>query len=86
MTTEVCRYLKKWGFKDISLHSFRHTHGSNLLSTGVPLPTVSKRLGHSSPRITAEIYSHALPSDEIAAADAWDRLMQPKKPGKERPQ
>jgi len=85
MTTEVCRYLKKWGFQDISLHSFRHTHGSNLLSTGVPLPTVSKRLGHSSPRITAEIYSHALPSDEIAAADAWDRLMQPKKPSTKRP-
>lgn len=84
MTSEVCRYAKKWGFKDISLHSFRHTHGSNLLSSGIPLPAVSKRLGHSSPRITAEIYSHALPSDELAAADAWDTLMKAKTP--ERPQ
>lgn len=75
ITAAVCRYAKKWGFKDISLHSFRHTHGSNLLSSGIPLPAVSKRLGHSSSRVTAQVYAHALPDDEIAAADAWDEMM-----------
>ena len=38
-----------------SLHSLRHTHASLLLADGVDLATVSKRLGHSSVRVTAEI-------------------------------
>jgi integrase len=41
----------------------------------VPLPTVSKRLGHSSVSVTASIYSHAFSKDELAAAEAWDLAM-----------
>jgi integrase len=63
---------KKAGLKSVSLHTLRHSHGSLLLSAGVPLPTVSKRLGHSSPHVTAMVYSHALPKDEEAAAEIWD--------------
>jgi integrase len=43
-----------------------------LLSEGVPIPTVSKRLGHANPTITSKLYSHALESDELAAAHHWD--------------
>jgi integrase len=50
-----------------------HSHGSQLLSDGVPLPTVSKRLGHSSVYVTSTVYSHALTKDETAAAEAWDQ-------------
>jgi site-specific recombinase XerD len=46
--------------KGASLHTLRHTHGSFLLTDGVDLATVSERLGHSSVRVTADIYSHAL--------------------------
>jgi hypothetical protein len=53
----------------------RHSHGSQLLSLGVPLPTVSKRLGHSNTHVTATIYSHALPTDETAAARIWNQAM-----------
>lgn len=77
VTATLCRIAKEVGLEGISLHSLRHSHGSQLLSAGVPLPAVSKRLGHSSPRITAEIYSHALPHDEEAAAGVWDALMRP---------
>jgi hypothetical protein len=45
--------------KGTSLHSLRHTHASELLDIGVSLPVVSARLGHSSERVTADIYSHA---------------------------
>jgi integrase len=41
-------------------------------TAGVPLPTVSKRLGHASTLITAQIYAHAFTKDEQAAADIWD--------------
>jgi len=41
----------------------------------VPLPSVSKRLGHSNVHVTATVYSHALPADEIAAAEIWQTAM-----------
>src|SRR5712671_2052787 len=62
-------------FRVISLHSLRHSHGSQLLSAGVPLPVVSKRLGHADPSITARIDSHAMEGDEVRAAEARDNLM-----------
>ena len=72
VTSEVCRFAKACGLKGISLDTLRHTHGSRLLSLGTPLPAVSKRLGQSSAKITANIYSHALPSDEEHIASRWD--------------
>jgi len=46
-----------------------------LLSASLPLPAVSKRLGHANPNITAAVYSHALPSDEERAAEAFERVI-----------
>jgi integrase len=83
VTAKVCLLASQCGLKGVSLHTLRHTHGSRLLSAGVPLPAVSKRLGHSSVKVTADIYSHSFSADELAAADAWDRVMGPtiKRPG-----
>jgi integrase len=61
--------------KGVSLHTLRHTHGSQLLSEGVPLPAVSKRLGHANTHITASVYSHALERDDEKASEAWQRAM-----------
>jgi len=73
VTKAVRRLAKKAAFAGVSLHTLRHSHGSQLL--GVPLPAVSKRLGHSNLYVTASIYSHALPPDEIAAGDTWGKAM-----------
>jgi hypothetical protein len=69
VTSTACRIAQKAGFKGVSLHNLRHSNGSQLLSAGVPLPVVSARLGHSSPYVTATVYSHALKADEQQAAD-----------------
>jgi integrase len=61
--------------KGASLHTLRHTHGSFLLADGVDLATVSERLGHSSVRVTADIYSHALRGRGQDAARRCDALM-----------
>jgi integrase len=58
--------------KGASLHSLRHTHTSHLLASGVPLTVVSARLGHSSVRVTAEIYSHMIHGQDDEAAGRWD--------------
>jgi integrase len=72
ISSKVAEIMAKAGLRGISLHSLRHTHASQLLSEGVPIPTVSKRLGHANPTITLKLYSHALESDELAAAQRWD--------------
>jgi integrase len=74
--------------KGASLHTLRHTHGSQLLAAGVPLTDVSKRLGHSNPQVTASIYAHVLPGHDDQAAEAWEKFQktekQAAKPAKKR--
>jgi integrase len=69
----LCRRLKLP--KGASLHALRHTHGSQLLDAGVPITEVSERLGHSSPRTTLAVYSHAIPG-RSRAARIWDEMHQ----------
>jgi integrase len=61
----LCRRLKLP--PGASLHTLRHTHATHMLVGGVPLQVVSERLGHSSVRVTAEIYAHSLRGQDDAA-------------------
>lgn len=68
----AARIARSAGFPGVSLHNLRHSHGSQLLSVGVPIADVSERLGHASPAITLGIYSHALDSNKRKPADKWE--------------
>ncbi len=59
-----------------SLHLLRHTLASQMLDSGVPLPVVSQRLGHSSVRVTADIYSHAIHGQDDEAVSRWEEYQQ----------
>jgi integrase len=50
----LCRRLKLP--KGVNLHTLRHSHGSHLLAAGMEITVVSERLGHSSVRVTADVY------------------------------
>ena len=63
------RKAKLSGREQIRFHSLRHSCASWLIQQGVPLPVVSKILGHSSTQITDEIYAHV--SDD-AVTEAMD--------------
>ncbi len=54
----------------IRLHDLRHTHASLALSAGVDLKVVSDRLGHSTTAITADLYTHVVPSVARQAAES----------------
>ena len=45
-----------------------------MLASGVPLPAVSARLGHSSMRTTQEIYGHMITGQDDDAARRWDEF------------
>ena len=47
------------GLPQAPFHSIRHLHATSGLRAGVPLVTMSKRLGHCRISVTAETYSHA---------------------------
>lgn len=67
--------LKKAGLDHIRIHDLRHTAGSILLDSGVPLATVASFLGHSTPATTASVYAHAIRGGEsIAKFLESDRL------------
>ena len=55
------------GLPTIRFHDLRHTCATLLLVDRVPLITVSKILGHSSPAVTAKIYVHALDESKAVA-------------------
>lgn len=59
----------------INFHGLRHTHATLLAMGGVPLKTVSARLGHSSVKITGDIYSHVLDRMDRQAADEFDKAI-----------
>jgi integrase len=61
------RECLRLGVHVLSAHSLRHLHASLLLAEGLPLPEVSRRLGHANPNITATIYAHAISTDDMAA-------------------
>lgn len=51
---------KKLGIKDFDYHSLRHTHSTMLEEMGAPDVYIQKRLGHSSSKITKEVYTNHL--------------------------
>lgn len=62
----------------ITLHGLRHSHATTLIAAGVPVKTVSERLGHSTVVITQDIYAHVLPHMQRQAADEIEKLWKTK--------
>ena len=63
------------GLPKIRFHDLRHTAASLMLNHGIPVLIVSKRLGHSKPSITLDVYGHLIPSRQEEAAQLMDNLM-----------
>ena len=60
------RVRREADIEDVRLHDLRHTHASHAVMNGVPIPVVSRLLGHSNVRMTLR-YAH-LGDKEIEAA------------------
>lgn len=79
-TDWLAKFAKRHGLPPIHPHKFRHTQASLLISEGVDILTVSKRLGHAKVSTTLDIYSHVLAKSDEQASDALDGLIYKKKP------
>ena len=56
------------GLEDVRLHTLRHTVASHAVMNGVPVPVVSRLLGHSNAQMTLR-YAHLADRDIEAAAE-----------------
>ena len=56
------------GIEDVRLHDLRATFASHAVMNGVPVPVVSRLLGHSNVRMTLR-YAHLADRDVEAAAE-----------------
>jgi integrase len=73
--TRIKAALRKAGLGNLSLHSLRHSHASELADKGVPMPVIAERLGHANAAITSAIYAHAMPAGNQAAVMIWNNAM-----------
>ena len=62
------RVRKEAGIEDVRLHDLRHSHASQAVLQGVPLPVVSKLLGHTHLSMTLR-YAHVADQEVEAAAE-----------------
>ena len=71
------RIARRAQVRVIRLHDLRHTHGTLLITAGVPVKVVSERLGHATPVFTIDTYQHVLPGMQADAARLFEQLVVP---------
>lgn len=69
------RDMLRAGLEPINLHGLRHTMATMAVAQGVHLRILQELLGHANISITADTYSHILPSSLQKAVDAINDAM-----------
>ncbi len=69
------KYTTLAGLKPIRIHDLRHSHASMLINLNVPITVISKRLGHSTVKMTLERYSHCYSDGENIAIAAINDIL-----------
>jgi len=72
------KIIKRHNLKRISFHSLRHTNISLLISEGISLQQISKRVGHSSITMTYNTYGHLYDKDKIETAKRINDILEMK--------
>ncbi|WHZ03389.1 site-specific integrase [Neobacillus sp. YX16] len=74
--TRLKRLLKKAGIeKNITPHSFRHTHASLMVEAGANIKEVMEQLGHTDTKTTMIIYTHVTQSMKEKTSQQFSKLM-----------
>ena len=79
ITDFLRKFSKKYDLPHIHPHAFRHTQASILISEGVDVVTVAKRLGHKQVTTTENIYAHALAKADAEANEVMASVLFKKK-------
>jgi integrase len=66
------QHLADAGLRKIRFHDLRHTFATLHIKNGQPLTYIRDQLGHSSIKVTADLYGHLVPGWNRSAADLLD--------------
>ena len=66
--------IVKANVKKIRIHDLRHSCASLLISKGISIVAVSRRLGHNNVEQTLNTYSHLMPDDQTKILDILENL------------
>jgi integrase len=75
MTKHFVALRNSLGYDNMRLHDLRHFAATRLIAEGVPVRTVSGRLGHANPSTTLSVYSHFVEASDQDAAGIMGRIM-----------
>lgn len=62
--------------KDFHFHSLRHSHVAYLLSQGIDLYIISKRLGHADTTVTSKVYAYLVDEYQDKSDDKIEKFLQ----------
>lgn len=69
------KFKKDNDFEGLRFHELRHTQATQLLAHGVDIKTVQTRLGHANASTTLNMYAHAVPGNDLKAAEMLGSIM-----------
>ncbi len=69
------RLIREADLPRITLHGLRHSWATLALLEGIPTKVVSEILGHSSTRVTEDVYQHVSPGMQADATSRVERLL-----------
>jgi integrase len=69
------RVWKAQALDRLRLHQARHTYASFMIAAGVNAKALSCFMGHSSIKVTFDLYGHLMPGTEAEAAALLDRFL-----------
>lgn len=70
------RVVDRLGIKKISFHDLRHSSATYLLSQGIDMKTIQKRLGHRDITTTLNLYSHVTEEMSERPADVFKNIIE----------
>jgi integrase len=65
----------KGGLGQLRLHQARHTYASLMIAAGVNAKALSSFMGHSSIKVTFDLYGHLMPGTKAEAALLLDQYL-----------
>lgn len=75
VTSAFIRLRRDVGIPHCRLHDLRHFMATEMLAAGVAIPIVAARLSHARASTTLNVYAHAVPGGDSAAAEGISALL-----------
>lgn len=68
--------LNRAGINHLRFHDLKHTYASLLLAKGIQMKYVQHQLGHSSIKMTMDLYTHLLPEVNEQCVNLLDNIVE----------